>query len=527
MKKALFHSLFTTVTFIAVAFGFLSTSGIAMHAPDMDPHLSYLRKAMNEHGFHPSHFSLAPGEEAVEYKDVNDHIKQRIQALHASHLESLTFKPTPTPQPTSTDSSWWNMLPSMPRLWARTTPTSDLENGSPVTPLSKELSDPSPLTLSGFYLIPSTTSESEPALPIPSSSTVLQPTSSNGGTIPILPSTPESIVLGYPSPANVSIIDNYSRRSLETVPVDLGLSLMGGGGRGYMGLLWLKRLMDETKAPIWRIFPCIAGVSVGAILGLGMANPYLELSELDSFFTTDFDQVFPQESSWNYPVKIWDSARSIFYPQFPAEPLEVLLRKRNGTTTMDQLLTDVVATAINTKTNELRPFSRETDGPVPIWEVQRASSAAPTKFKAYEINGIPYIDGGLGENNPVLRLLLRMRELSQLRQQPFSLDTATILSLGTGDMPVHSIPDNAGISSAGLIVNTSIDVQSNAADMTARSLVKNYTFINPKLSKVIPLDVLNDEIRALLREAAESKYEDIEKFAHLDIVQRQLERAVY
>jgi patatin-like phospholipase/acyl hydrolase len=189
---------------------------------------------------------------------------------------------------------------------------------------------------------------------------------------------------------------------------------------------------------------------------------------------------------------------------------------------MNEMRTDVVATAINTKTNELRTFSRDTDGIVPLWEVARASSAAPTKFKAYEINGIPYIDGGIGENNPVLRLLMRMRELSQQRKQSFNLDTATVLSLGTGEMPVDSVPNDAGLSSAGRIIDACMSVQSNAAEKTAKSLVKNFVSINPKLSEMIALDRLDDDTRAHLREAAETKYEDIEEFAHLDVVQRQL-----
>ena len=533
MKNASFHSSFAALILVALAFGAFSPPGMAMDASnsDMDPHLSYLKKVLNEHGFHPCHFCLAEKDQSVKLFNLQEHTRQRIQDTHESHLKNYPFKSTPqisATQATSAYSSWWDMLPSMPSFWSKTTPTPDLEHGSTEILQNAGLNDSSPLTISDFYLVPTSDSESSPILPTAASTTVLQPSSVKETSESVLPTSSTTTVLepsfSYDS---LTIIDNYSRRSLETEPIELGLSLMGGGGRGYMTALWLKHLIDKTKAPIWQIFPCIAGVSIGAILGLGLANPKIKISEFDRFFTTDFDQVFPQEGYWNFPVKIWDSARSILYPQYSAEPLEALLHGTNGNTTMNEMLTDVVATAINTRTNELRTFSRDTDGIVPVWEVQRASSAAPTKFKAYEIDGIPYIDGGIGENNPVLRLLIRMRELSQQRKQSFNLDTATVLSLGTGEMPVDSIPNNAGLSSAGRIINACMDVQSNAAEKTAQSLVKNFVSINPKLSRVIPLDTLNDEIRALLREAAETKYEDIEKFADLDVVQRQLERAVY
>jgi len=37
-----------------------------------------------------------------------------------------------------------------------------------------------------------------------------------------------------------------------------------------------------------------------------------------------------------------------------------------------------------------------------IWEVARATSAAPVYFKSYERNGVEYVDGGLWANCPIL-----------------------------------------------------------------------------------------------------------------------------
>ena len=49
--------------------------------------------------------------------------------------------------------------------------------------------------------------------------------------------------------------------------------------------------------------------------------------------------------------------------------------------------------------------SREIHPDCKIWEAARATSATPTLFKRIEIGGQPFIDGGLGHNNPS-RLLL-------------------------------------------------------------------------------------------------------------------------
>jgi hypothetical protein len=305
MKSRSFYPFFTTLALVALVSGASSIPGLAMdHSTvDMEPHLDYLRKTLDEHEFHPCHFCLDEKDATVKIFDINEHQRQRTLGIHTSHPKKESFEHTlpsqsdqtlqkesfehilpsqsdQTLQTVSTYSRLWNMLPTMPRLpslWS--------------TPIP-ETKDPSPLTVSSFYKIPDDPSTSNPISPLSSSNSTSQSSSSE----------------------NAPLINNHSRRSSETEPIELGLSLMGGGGRGYMTMLWLKRLMDETKAPIWQIFPCVAGVSIGAILGLGLANPKIEISEFDSFFTTDFDQVFPQDSYWNIPVKVWDSARTIFYP---------------------------------------------------------------------------------------------------------------------------------------------------------------------------------------------------------------------
>lgn len=495
MKNTSFYTSFTALALLAFTSGILTKPGLSMdHSSiDMEPHLTYLRKTLNEHGFHPCHFCLASESESVKIFDIKEQQQQRTLDIHASHPKKGSFEhtlPNQLPeitQPTQTVSIYsrlWNMLPSMPTLWSRSTP-------------APETNVPSSLTVSSFYVIPDNTPQN-----------------------PLSSSTP---VLETYSPEKVEIIDNYSWRSSDTDPIELGLSLRGGGGRGYMEALWLQHLEKEANAPVWQIFDSIAGVSIGGILALGAANPNMKQINPIKFFTTEFPRVFPKTAYWNIPVRLWDSARSIFYPQYDPNPLEALLQEEFGPFKLNETLTDVIVTAVDTKDNELCAFNRNRHGDLPAWQVARASSAAPTYFKAYEIEGTPYIDGGIGENNPVLRLLMRMRELAQQRNQSLSLDKITVLSLGTGDMPVNSIPNEAGLSSAERIISACMDVQSNAADMTARSLVPNLIICNPKLSKAIPLNILGPEELEILGTAASTQYEVIEKFAQSDVVRRRLE----
>ena len=78
--------------------------------------------------------------------------------------------------------------------------------------------------------------------------------------------------------------------------------------------------------------------------------------------------------------------------------------------------------------------SHETHSDCKIWEAARATSAAPTFFKRIEIGrGQPFIDGGLGRNNPSRVLLDEAKGLFRTRQ------IGCLVSIGTGQAEIISI----------------------------------------------------------------------------------------
>ena len=78
--------------------------------------------------------------------------------------------------------------------------------------------------------------------------------------------------------------------------------------------------------------------------------------------------------------------------------------------------------------------SQETHSGCKIWEAARATSAAPTFFKCIEIgNKQPFIDGGLGCNNPS-KLVLKEAQVVFPAQQ-----IGCLVSIGTGQAEVISI----------------------------------------------------------------------------------------
>ena len=79
-------------------------------------------------------------------------------------------------------------------------------------------------------------------------------------------------------------------------------------------------------------------------------------------------------------------------------------------------------------------LSRETHSGCKIWEAARATSAAPTFFKRIEIGREqPFIDGGLGRNNPSRVLLDEAKVVFGARQ------IGCLVSIGTGQAETISI----------------------------------------------------------------------------------------
>ena len=65
---------------------------------------------------------------------------------------------------------------------------------------------------------------------------------------------------------------------------------------------------------------------------------------------------------------------------------------------------------------------------IPIWQVARATSAAPTYFEPMVIDELEYIDGGFGANNPCVEIYDEVRRMNN----DSSNCTKLILSIGTG-----------------------------------------------------------------------------------------------
>jgi patatin-like phospholipase/acyl hydrolase len=182
----------------------------------------------------------------------------------------------------------------------------------------------------------------------------------------------------------------------------------------------LAEVERRTGQRIAEMFDLIAGTSTGGILALGLTVPHerdankprYEASQLVSFYEEEGKEIF--SSFWRDVV----SLHGLVEERYPSEPIERVLQKYLGDQTpLSQALTEVLITSYEIET--CRPFfftrrkARAKRGrrfdPC-MWEVARATTAAPAYFAPFQIKRskrshlppLTFIDAGVFVNNPSL-----------------------------------------------------------------------------------------------------------------------------
>ena len=224
------------------------------------------------------------------------------------------------------------------------------------------------------------------------------------------------------------------------------LSIDGGGLLGLIpaeALIRIEEQLDQLTGkpePLCDRFDLIGGTSTGAILAAGLALG-LKATDLRDFYLKFGKDIFTKSFA---PVRFWHS--------YPSGPLEKHLKDVFGDSTSlgsDQLKTQILIVAKNATlgndwfftNNSKNKFFTQNSG-LPLWELVRSSSAAPTYFPPHAMS-IPdgtgkkqtyeFIDGGVSSyNNPSLQVFLEATIPQYGNGWPMGTDNLLLLSLGTG-----------------------------------------------------------------------------------------------
>ena len=224
------------------------------------------------------------------------------------------------------------------------------------------------------------------------------------------------------------------------------LSIDGGGLCGLIpaeALILIEKQLDEitgSQLPLCDRFDLIGGTSTGAILAAGLSLG-LKAEQLRDFYLNFGKGIF---SKVFFPIRFWHS--------YPSEPLEGHLKEvfgENTTLGSSKLRTQILIVSKNATlgttwffTNNRQGKYFNTNAGIPLWQIVRASSAAPTFFPPQEIkvpndlgqvHNYEFIDGGVSSyNNPSLQLFLEATDPQYNFGWPTGTDKIVLLSLGTG-----------------------------------------------------------------------------------------------
>ena len=224
------------------------------------------------------------------------------------------------------------------------------------------------------------------------------------------------------------------------------LSIDGGGLAGLIpaeSLILIEKQLDDITGeskPLCDRFDLIGGTSTGAILAAGLCVG-LRAEKLRNFYLDFGKDIFTKVF---LPIRFWHS--------YASEPLERHLKDvfgENTTLGSAQLHTQILIVAKNATLGTTWFFSNNqkgkyfgTNAPLPLWQIVRASSAAPTFFPPQKINvpddqgqihNYEFIDGGVSSyNNPSLQIFLEATDQHYNYGWPTGTDKLLLLSLGTG-----------------------------------------------------------------------------------------------
>lgn len=219
------------------------------------------------------------------------------------------------------------------------------------------------------------------------------------------------------------------------------LSLDGGGIRGLITAVWLKKLEERLNGPLYEHFDLIAGTSTGAILACGVSKG-LSAARIIALYRDQGKTVFPGAASrlWSRATRLFTEGASA--PKYDGKGLEAVLKEVFHTTQFQSLkIKPTLITSYDTLGREPVVFKnhRGEYSNLRVWEICKASSSAPTYFPGHvmQLGGadVPLIDGGVVANNPTACAIAEAKRFNRDRTDgiKFDVDDFLIASFGTGE----------------------------------------------------------------------------------------------
>ena len=226
------------------------------------------------------------------------------------------------------------------------------------------------------------------------------------------------------------------------------LALDGGGIRGLVSLGYLARIEEglrrrygQPELVLSEYFDLIGGTSTGAIIASTLALGW-PVERIHQMYLSLGRDAFRPRKSWLGPVSKLVSAK------FDDAAVAALLRENLGDRALGspdlrvglmvvakRADTASVWVLVNIPGHRFSGVNRD----LKLWEIVRASTAAPTYFKPQWISDVGggesgvFLDGGVSmHNNPALQLLMVATLKGFALRWPLGDENLMLCSVGTG-----------------------------------------------------------------------------------------------
>jgi patatin-like phospholipase/acyl hydrolase len=316
------------------------------------------------------------------------------------------------------------------------------------------------------------------------------------------------------------------------------LSLDGGGIRGIIHAHVLARFEDLFKKRAAKIFSAVSGASTGALVGVGIGIPDTKRPGKSLYSAQDILGLYLNERGNMFEkqkfTKRVSSVNGILGPRYNVAKMEATLKKYFGGRRMSDLLIPTFVPAVEVfKGKGATIFSSAKARLKPqrdywVWEVARATTAAPSFFESKEIledatgenqdTILNFWDGGLFAHNPAEIALMEAQKIfPKTHMKDFVL-----VSIGTGERKQRisqEMSKNMGFANGGgQIFTATMSAQNSMIEKKMkRQLGDNYIRLQVDLDEEgVFLDNLSASYLERLYFATEKMLdENLEKIMHL------------
>ena len=218
------------------------------------------------------------------------------------------------------------------------------------------------------------------------------------------------------------------------------LSIDGGGIRAIIPAMILAEIERRTERPIAELFHLISGTSSGGILALGLVKP--GRNGKPQYTAEDGVRLFAAEGERIFSRSLWHKIHSLWsveQEKYQSVGVEDVFGRYFGDARLKDALTELPISSYEIERRV--PFifkSAKAKNPedsgydFPMWQVARATSAAPTYFEPFKIVTADHsgyyalVDGGIFANNPAMCALAEAKAM-------YPDGEFLVASLGTGE----------------------------------------------------------------------------------------------